>query len=324
MNKRIFLSWIALAGCMAAGASAWAADPYPASKVIRVVVPFSAGSGSDGVARNLVNRVATATGWQFVVENKAGASGIVAVQEVKRSPADGYTLFYTGNTTHGANSALFKSLPYDPVADFDPITRVGVFPLALLTRPDLGAADVAGVVKMAKAQGNSLTFAAASAGPRVAAENFKHQANIDLRYIPYKSSPQAMTDLIGGQVDTMFLDLVASLPMIRAGKLKALAVTSTQRFAGLANVPTMVESGFPDFEVLNWSGVFVLQGTPQSVRDTLYRAFADVVASDAWKRYVADLGGYADTLTPEQTTNWVKREIRGYREALARAGVVPE
>ncbi|MDX3904876.1 MAG: tripartite tricarboxylate transporter substrate binding protein [Pigmentiphaga sp.] len=299
------------------------ADDYPA-RPIRVVLPFPASSGLDNAARMLMQKVGEAQGWKFVIENKPGANGFIAAQEARQAAPDGYTLFFTGNTTHGANSALFKTLPYDPIGDFEPITRVGVFPLVLMAKPQLGVESVAALTELARRRPGELTFAAGSAGPRVAAENYRHAASVDARYIPYKSSPQALTDLIGGHVDFMFLDTVASIPMIQAGRIKGLAVTSLRRLDSLPGVPTMAESGFPGFEQLNWAGVFAPRGVPQPVVDTLYRAISRYVASDEWKQYVARLGGYADVLTPAQTAAWVEREVRGYRETLKRAGVEPE
>lgn len=298
---------------------------YP-SKTITLVLPFAAGSGTDSIARTLMNRVTEATGWTLMMDNKGGGSGIIAAELAKRAAPDGYTLFYTGNTTHGANSALFKNLPYDPVADFEPITRVGLFPLALLTRPALGLSDVDALVRAARAKPGTVSIGIPSAGPRVATENFQHGAGINLNQIPYQAGNQALTNMLGGQLDVLFLDTVSSLSPIRAGSVKPLAVTSTQRLPMLPDVPTMVEAGYPGFEVLNWSAVFVPRGVPKEVRDTLFKAFADVVASDGWKRYVAGLGGYADAsvFTPAQTEAWVKREINAYRETLGRAGVQPE
>jgi tripartite-type tricarboxylate transporter receptor subunit TctC len=298
-------------------------DRYPSGPV-RVVVPFAAGSGSDSVARGLFARITAASGWQFVIDNKPGASGFIAAQDVKRSPPDGHTLFYTGNTTHGANSALFKSLPYDPVADFDPITRVGVFPLVLMPRPELGVRTVAELVQLAKAKPGTLTFGTGSAGPRVASEHFQAEAGISTQHVPYKSSPQVLTDLMGERLDFVFMDTVAAIPLLRGNRLKALAVTSTRRLDSLPQVPTMDELGFRGFEVMNWSGVFVARGVPAPLRDALFQRISAVVASEDWKRYVAELGGYADVLSPADTAKWVTHEIRLYNETLARAGVQPE
>lgn len=324
ISRRHVWRALALAGALSWAAMPAAAQDYP-DKPIRLVVPFGAGSGSDNVARMLAERVSAANPrWQFIIENKAGASGIIGAQEARRAPADGYTLFYTGNTTHGANSALFKSLPYDPLGDFVPITRVGVFPLALLVRPDLPVRSVGELVELARQKPGVLTFASASAGPRVAAETLKHRGKLDVRHVPYKSSPQALTDLIGGHVDFLFIDTVAAMPLIRDGKLKALAVAAPRRIEGLPDLPTMAEAGFPDFEMSNWSAVFARTGTPPAVMQTIHEVVSGTIASPEWQKYVAGLGAYADVLDPGQTRAFVEREIEHYRATLGAAGVVPE
>ncbi|MCK9512303.1 MAG: tripartite tricarboxylate transporter substrate binding protein [Pigmentiphaga sp.] len=303
------------------GGTALAAYP---DKPIRVVVPFNAGSGSDNVARKLTGMVGEARGWTFIVDNRPGASGTIGARAAAEAPADGYTLFYTGNTTHGANSALFKQLPYDPVADFDPIIRVGVFPLVLLTRPTLEVASVTELTEHMRSAATPLTFAEGSAGPRVAAERFLHEADVPATHVPYKSSPQALADLIGGHVDFTFLDTVAAMPMIQNNTLRPLALTSRQPIERLPGVKTMDELGFPGFEVQNWSALFVPDGTPADIVQTLHEAFASAISSADWQAFVSQLGAYADLLTPEQTAEWVASEIKQYQEVLARAGVVPE
>lgn len=324
ISRRQAWQALALAGTLPWVAMPAAAQAYP-DKPIRLVVPFAAGSGSDNVARTLANQISAANpGWQFIIENKAGASGIIGAQEAKRAPADGYTLFYTGNTTHGANSALFKSLPYDPLGDFVPITRVGVFPLALLARPDLAVQSVSDLVKLARHKPGELTFASSSAGPRVAGETFKHREKLDVRHVPYKSSPQALTELIGGHVDFLFMDTVAATPLIKGHKLKALAVAAPRRTEGLPDLMTMAEAGFPDFEMSNWSAVFTRTGTPPAVLQAVFKAVSGVVASPEWQKYVAGLGGYADVLSPEQSRAWIEQEIQRYRATLSAAGVMPE
>lgn len=324
MSMQAFLTAaaISIAGSLTALPSL--AQPYP-SQAIQLVVPFAAGSGSDNVARKLTAQVSARNpGWTFVVVNKPGANGFIGAEMVKRATPDGYTLFYSGNTTHGANSALFKSLPYDPIADFSPITRVGVFPLALIPRPSLAVDSVAQLVDLAKKEPGKLSYAAGSAGPQVAGETFKHDAKLNVLYVPYKSGPQAIADVMGGQVDFLFIDTVASNALIRDGKLKALAVTSKRRVPRLPNIPTMQELGYPNFEVMNWSAVFAPANTPAPIVKALYDAFTPVVKSAEWQKYVEDLGGYADVLTPSQTQEWIKEEIQRYESALRRAGVAPQ
>lgn len=313
--------WLATCLGLIAATPTFAAFP---DKPIRVIVPFNPGSGSDNVARKLTGMVGEAKGWQFIVDNRPGASGQIAARQAAEAAPDGYTLFYTGNTTHGANSALFKSLSYDPIKDFDPIIRVGVFPLVLLTRPGLPGDTLQTFLQTLRQASPPLTYAEGSAGPRVATERFLHESQAKATHVPYKSSPQAISDLIGGHVDFLFLDTVAAMPMIENGTLRALAITSPQRIQRLPEVPALDEQGFPGFEVMNWSALFAPTGTPKATIDTLHQAFAEVIQSADWQAFVSQLGAYADLLTPEQVGQWVESEIRQYQEVLSRAGVVPE
>ncbi len=296
---------------------------YP-DRPIQLLIPFNAGSGSDGAARKLTAIIGADTGWNFVIENKPGANGFIAARDAANAKPDGYTLFYSGNTTHGANSAFFKELPYDPINDFQPITRIGVFPLFLLTRPDLGTDSVAELVELLGQSDPPLTFAEGSAGPRVAAERFLQDANVEATHVPYKSSPQALTDLIGGHIDFMFLDTIASRSMVENGTLKPLAITSAERIDSFPDIPTMQEAGFEGFDVQNWSAFFAPAGTPEDVVEVLHTAFANAIESEEWQAFVTKLGAYADVLTPEETAAWVESEIEQYKRVLARAGVEPE
>ena len=201
------------------------AQEFP-RQVIRLVVPFAAGSGTDLTARELTQKVSEATGWQFVVDNKAGANGLIAIQDVMRSPADGYTLIMTGNTTHAANPALYKKLPYEPLGDFAPIARTGVVPLVLFVAAKHNVKNVGELVELARKNPGKLSFATGSASHRLAAELFKQKTGITVNHVPYKGSAQALTDLIGGHVDFMFVDTAVGMSYIKAGTLQPLAVTS--------------------------------------------------------------------------------------------------
>ncbi|MGE4337754.1 MAG: Bug family tripartite tricarboxylate transporter substrate binding protein [Pigmentiphaga sp.] len=296
---------------------------YP-EKPIHVIVPFAAGSGTDISARKLASLVSQSHGWNFIIDNRPGANGSIAARTAADAAPDGYTLFYTGNTTHGANSALYKKLPYDPVADFEPVLRTGVFPLALIARPTLEVSSVEDLLKRMRESETPLTFAESSAGPLVAAGRFLDEADVKATRVPYTSPPQSLVDIIGGHVDFMFMDTVMLMPMIEKGTLRPLALTSRQRVKRLPDVPTLDEVGFPAFEVQNWSAIFVPDGTPTDVIQTLHDAFAPAVLSEDWQGFVTGLGAYADVLTPQETAEWVQAELRQYREVLPRVGVFPE
>lgn len=324
--RRLFCT---AAGLMAAGlTAAMAVAPARAAdfprQPIRLVVPFSAGSGTDLAARELAQRLGETNGWQIVVDNKPGANGFIAVQDVMRAPADGYTLIMTGNTTHAANPALFQKLPYDPIADFAPITRGAIVPLVLFAAPKHGFQSVAQLVERARAQPGTLSFATGSASHRLSGEILKQRAGVQATHVGYKGSPQALTDLIGGHVDFMFVDMPAGISFIKAGTLVPLAVTSPKRLAILPNVPTMAESGFPGFEVSGWSAFFAPAKTPPDIIAKLHAAISGYLLSPSGKAFAQNLGGYVEPTTPQQTTEWVRSEIDSYKTTFRQAGIAPE
>ncbi len=315
---------LALAGAMAAAPPAWSADDYP-NRPIRVVVPFAAGSGTDNGVRMSTQYVAQHQGWNLVVDNKPGGNGIIGVQEFLRAPGDGYTLISTGNTTHAGNPVLFKQLPYDPIADFVPLHRSLVAPLALFVAPKHNIQDVPGLIAFIRSQPpNTVTYAAGSASHRATAELFSQRAGLQTTHVPYKSSPQALTDLIGGHVDFMFVDTAAVLGQIQGGTLKPLAVTSPKRVEVLPNVPTMIESGLPDFVMTGWSVLFAPRGTPPAVAERLRTAFRAYSNSPEGQKYRRDLGAYYEDQTPEQLQEFIRRELALYQDIYRKAGIQPE
>ena len=219
-----------------------AQDAYP-SRVIKFVVPFAAGSATDTLARVLGEKMSASLGQPVVVDNMPGASGFLAAQNVARAEPDGYTVLITSNTTHAANQNLFKKLPYDPVADFAPVTKLGTITLALVVHPSVPASTAQELIAYAKANPGELTFGSGSSSSRIAGEMLKSLAGIDLLNVPYKSNPQAITDLLGGQISMVFADISTTLPQAKAGKVKALAVSSAERTPLAPDLPTMEEAG---------------------------------------------------------------------------------
>jgi len=304
-------------------APAAAQDAYP-SRPIRLLVPFATGSGTDNTARYLAQRLGEKTGWRIVVENKPGANAFIGLQEVLRAPPDGYIITLTGGTTHGANSAMFKKLPYDPIADFIPIAPNAFAPLVLLAAPSLNVASGAELLARLRSEPGKLTYASGSAFQRLAGEIFKDMAKIDVAHAAYKGSAQSMTDLIGGHVAYTFVDTAAAMPQIRAGTLKPLAVTSVRRVAVLPDVPTMAEAGLPDMRLTAWSAIFAPRGTPPESVATLRRVFGEYFGSDEWRKYVTDSGGFWEPMAPDAMTRFIESEIARYQEAFRRAGIQPE
>ena len=215
-----------------------AAQDYP-SKPISLVVPFGPGSGTDQFARVLAQALGDDLKVPIVVENKGGAAGFIAAQYVAKAAPDGYTLLTTTNTTQSANEHLFKKLPYDPVKDFAPITLVSTGQMLLLVRPDSPYKTLADLIAAAKKAPGKLSFGAGSSSSQVASELLKQMAHVDALYVPYKSNPLALTDLIGGQIDFMFADAPTALPQVQGGKLRALAASGSKRVAAAPDVPTV-------------------------------------------------------------------------------------
>ena len=228
--------------------AASAQTAYP-NRTITLVLPFAAGSGTDTTTRIISQHLGAALGVGIVIDNKPGANGMIAATYVARAAPDGYTLFVTTNTTHSANPFLLKTLTYDPVKDFTPIARTGDLPFMLVVNPDLPAKSVAELVAYGKANPGKLTYASGSSSSIVSGATFAHNAGIDMLHVPYKSSPPALNDVIGGQVPIFFGNMASSLPHVKAGKLRALAITGSKRSDALPDAPTMVEAGLPDYEV---------------------------------------------------------------------------
>ena len=256
------LAGLALAGALLAGTAQ--AQTYP-TRNITMVLPFAAGSGTDTTTRLIAAEVGKALGQQLVVDNKPGANGMLAATHVARAAPDGYTLFVTTNTTHSANPSLMKQLTYDPVKDFTPIARTGNLPFMLVINPDVPAKSVQELTAYAKANPGKLTYASGSSAAIVMGATYARRAGLDMLHVPYKSSPPALTDVIGGRVSMMFIDIPTGLPLVNAGKLRGLAVTTKDRSALLPDMPSMQETGVPDFDITSWQGWFGPANLPKDV-----------------------------------------------------------
>jgi tripartite-type tricarboxylate transporter receptor subunit TctC len=313
----------AIALAVLATLSGAAAQTYPA-KPIRVIIGFGPGSGTDVSTRFMTGKITEAAGVQFIIDNKPGANGFIAAQEAARATPDGYTAYIGGNTTHGANPALFRSIPYDPIGDFTPVTRLAMAPLVLFVAPKHTVKSVAELTALAKQQPGKLTFATGSASHRGAAELYKRATGIDIVHVPYKSSPLAMNDVLGNHVDFMFVDSGAGVSYLRGGKLRALAVTSAQRVDSFPELPTMAESGFGGFEMAGWTGLFLPKGAPRDVVERLGKVFRDFMATPDAREYMQRTGGFFAPGTPEELTAWVRAELARWKEIVAISGIQPE
>jgi tripartite-type tricarboxylate transporter receptor subunit TctC len=218
------------------------AEPYPSQR-LTLIVPFPPGSATDSVTRHLAESIRGATYVAVVVENKPGADGNLAALAVLKAEPDGYTAFVTTNSTQAANASLFNSLPYDPKTDFAPVAGIMTIPMMLAVRPDFPARDVAEFVELAKKREKPLSFGSGNTSSRGAAELFRFREGIHMQHVPYRGMPQALTDVISGQIDCVFADPASAQGLLRAGQLRALAVTGPQRIETMPDLPTIAESG---------------------------------------------------------------------------------
>jgi tripartite-type tricarboxylate transporter receptor subunit TctC len=250
-----------------------AAADYP-DRPIRLVVPFPAGGGADNLARMIMPRVAVALGVAIVIDNRPGAGGNVGAEIVARAAADGYTLLYGTNGTHAVNPALYANLPFDPVADFAPVSRMTLIAAMLIVNPEMPANSVEELVRYAKAHPGKLNFASAGNGTtsHLAGELFCSMAGVEIVHVPYRGGAAAAMDLIGGQVQMMIDVMPNAYPLVKGGKVRGLAVTTARRFPGVPDMPTIAESGLPGFEMSAWDAIFAPAGTPGPVIERLNAA----------------------------------------------------
>ena len=300
-----------------------AAAQFPA-KPIRVVVPFPAGSATDTVTRILANSVSQSVGQPLLVENKAGADGAIAASEVAKSPADGYTLLMATNSPMSAVPAMKKSPPYDPVADFTPITDVGRYTFFIVVHPSVPARTLAELIDHARAHPAKLNYATGNTTGIVSTAFFASQAGIKLVHVPYKGEPQAITDLLAGRVQLMFSSSSTSMPHIREGKLRALVTTLPKRSALLPEVPSIAEAGMPQFSITSWAGLFGPAKMPREVVERLNREFGAAMARSDVQAAMERQAFALSPSTPEKLAAFVKEQIESYRRTLEAAGVQPE
>jgi tripartite-type tricarboxylate transporter receptor subunit TctC len=325
-DNTMFRYLVAAAGLAAAAvalANSAHAQTYP-TRPIRLVVPFAAGSATDTLARVLGQKLAAAEGWNVVIENMAGASGMLAAQNVARAAPDGHTIFVTSNTTHAANQNLFKKLTYDPVGDFEPVGKLGTITLALAVHPSVPASNTKELIAYGKANPGKLSFGSGSSSSRIAGEMLKTLADFDMLHVPYKSNPMAVTDLLGGQISLVFADISTTLPQIRAGKVKGFGVSSAQRSPLAPDLPTMVEEGVPGYELTAWFAAFVPAKTPKPIVDKLNAAMNAALADKAVQDALLAAGIEPLTSTPDELRAFVVSETKKWADIVKAARIEPE
>jgi len=314
----------ALAAAAALPLAARAQGAYP-DRPIRLVLPFAAGSATDIRARLFGAAIAADWGQPVVVENRGGANGFLAAEAVARATPDGYTLLFTSNSTHGSNPALFRRLPYDPIADFAPVTLIGSAPNFVVVNLALPVRTLRELIELARARPGRLNFASGSASSRAAGELFKAMARVEMTNVGYRANPQALTDVIAGNAQVMFADSTTATSQIREGRVRALAVTSRERAPTLPDIPTVEEAGgLPGYEMINWAAVYAPAGTPPAIVARLNAEFAAVAARPAVRDRLREDGTEPRTTTPEELGRFTESEIAKWRGIVAAARIEPE
>lgn len=308
--KRAFALTTGVVLISAAAGVAHAADAYP-SKPIKMIVAFNAGGATDIIARIVSQKLSDSLGQSVVVDNRPGATGIVGTEMVAKSPPDGYTLLMVTAGTHAINASLFKNLPYDPVKDFVHINWTAVAPNVLIVNNSVPATNVQELIKLAKEKPGQLTFGSAGSGStlHLSGEEFKYMAGIDITHVPYKGGAPAMTDLLGGRLTMMFDSISQAVPHIKAGKVRALAVTGAKRVAALPDVPTIAEAGVTGYNSNAWFGVVAAANTPKDIVAKLNAEINKALTDPEVKEKLVSLGTEPIGGTPEQFTAHVKAEV---------------
>jgi tripartite-type tricarboxylate transporter receptor subunit TctC len=308
---------VAVLVALAAASPAAVAEPYPSQR-ITLIVPFPPGSATDSVTRHLAESIRAAT---VVVENKPGADGNLAALVVLKAEPDGYTAFVTTNSTQAANINLFHSLPYDPKADFAPVAGIMTIPMMLTVKADFPAKSVADFVALAKKRGKPLSFGSGNTSSRGAAELFRYRQGIEMQHVPYRGMPQALTDVMGGQIDCVFADPASAQGLVQDGKLRALAVTSSKRLETMPELPTLAETGLPGYELTAWVGVFVRAKTPPEIVVRLNDLVTAFVNSPEAKKYLVTIGATPFPSTPQELAAFQEADTRRWAEIVETAKI---
>ncbi len=326
MNQTLHRSLIAAGIALTAFAGGAFAQAFPAEgKPIRIIVPTAPSGGNDVMARIVALKLGERMKRTVIVENKAGANGAIASEYVAKAAPDGYTILFGYIATHGINPALSK-LPYDAVRDFAPISMLAEAQGVLVVNPKVQAKTVKELITLAKAKPGAIAYASAGNGtaPHISAEMFKQMAGVDMLHVPYKGSAPAVTDTIAGQTQVMFPSLVAASQHIKAGQLRGLAVTGKKRSPLFPELPTVIESGLPGFEVTQWYALFAPAKTPKAVIDRLNTEVVAVMNDpDTVKRF-AEQGADAETSSPEALGRYVEAEIAKWKKVITAAKITAD
>ena len=304
---------------LAAIASPTRAQDFP-SKPIRIIAPFGPGTATDTVARVIANEMGRLTGQSVVIENKPGAEGQIGAQAAAQAAPDGYTMFITTQTTQSINPHVYKSPPYDPVKSFAPVCGLTLGAQVVMVKNELPVKSVAELIALAKKEPGKLSFGSGNGSSRGGAELFKAMARVDLLGVPYKTQPQAVTDLMGGRIDVIFSDFTAGLPAVLDGRARGIAVTSKKRIPGLEQFPTVDET-VPGFEMWAWTAAYVPAGTPRPVVDRLNGLVREAMKSQPYLSLTRTTFGVPFPGSPEELATFQASETKKWGEIVTLAGM---
>lgn len=319
MQRRLLCTFAAL---LLSGA-AQAQENFP-NRGLRIVVPTSAGSGSDITARFFGEQFAALLGQPVLIENKPGANGVIAAMSVKQAPPDGHTLFLATNTHMAVNPATVKELPYDPVKDFKPVGGLARGMMIFVAPPNSRLKSAADLVAAAKASARQLSVGSYTAGFQLSAEWFASTSGTRHVYVPYKGAPEVFTALMGDQLDWAVSDLIASVPQVKSGRLKALAVSGDRRHAELPDVPTLKEGGWPDYVNYTWTSLYIRGDTPEPITARLVEALQKILATPAAREFIAKIGSEPLALGPVEMRRFQLSETERFRRIAEGAGIKPQ
>lgn len=324
MQRRQFNQLASMLALGAAAPAAWSQAAYPQNPV-KIIIGFGPGSGTDIISRLIAEELRQALGQPFVVENRPGASAQIAASAVAKSPADGYTLMLTSNTTHSVNPHIFKKLPYDPIADFTPIGGVAYFPFILAVNASLPIKTAQELVAYAQQNRGKLSYAYGTPTVQIPAEAINRLKQLGAVGIPYKSSPPALNDVVGGQVQFLVVDLASARPHLQSGRLRALAVTSSKRSALAPDLPTVEEAlDLKDFDLAAWTGVFGPVGLPREVVATVSAALQKTLSKPEVRERIQQLGAEPTPSDTAAFTELVRRQLSIWGRNVSLAGIQPE
>lgn len=321
---RISIKLLAAALCVFAAAPAAAADDYP-NRPIRWVSPWPAGGTNDILSRMIARQLETRLGQPIIVDNRAGAAGTIGSDFTAKSAPDGYIITLGSTPTHATARVAYPNLPYNPLTDFEPITRAGTLPNVLVVRPTLEVKSVAELIAHAKANPGKLNFYSSGIGSsqHLSGELFKKMAGLDVQHVPYKGQALGFTDLLAGRIDFAFDNITPLLPYIQNGQVRALAVSTANRSPALPDTPTVAEAGLPGYDAAVWFGVFAPRGVPAAILDKLNAAIVDSLKSPELAKRLSELGVQDVGSTRAEFGAFYRHDIEKWNDLIKSAGIAP-